>query len=43
MVCSLQRGIIYGPVRSRRFGCSLGINLSPRRSTLCSFDCVYCP
>jgi wyosine [tRNA(Phe)-imidazoG37] synthetase (radical SAM superfamily) len=38
----LQTGIIYGPVRSRRLGRSLGINLSPTGYKLCSFDCVYC-
>ena len=42
MVYSLQTGIVYGPVRSRRFGRSLGINLSPCGRKLCSFDCVYC-
>jgi len=42
MVYSLQTGIVYGPVRSRRFGRSLGINLSPCARKLCSFDCVYC-
>lgn len=34
--------IIFGPVRSRRFGVSLGINLLPLDSKLCSFDCIYC-
>lgn len=34
--------IIFGPVKSRRFGTSLGINLLPLDSKLCSFDCVYC-
>lgn len=38
----LQRGILYGPVASRRLGRSLGVNLSPCRRKLCSFDCVYC-
>ncbi|GAB4549366.1 MAG: radical SAM protein [Anaerolineae bacterium] len=38
----LQPGIIYGPVNSRRLGRSLGINLSPSRHKLCSFDCTYC-
>lgn len=41
-VLRLQRGIIYGPVNSRRLGRSLGINLLPTRYKLCSFDCVYC-
>ena len=34
--------IIYGPVRSRRLGISLGVNLLPLHSKLCSFDCIYC-
>jgi len=34
--------IIFGPIRSRRFGISLGINLLPLDSKLCSFDCIYC-
>lgn len=38
----LQQSIIYGPVRSRRLGRSLGINLLPTHKKLCSFDCVYC-
>lgn len=33
---------VYGPVRSRRLGVSLGLNLIPLRSKLCSFDCPYC-
>ncbi|MFH0791084.1 MAG: radical SAM protein [Candidatus Omnitrophota bacterium] len=31
---------IYGPLRSRRLGNSLGINLTDYKT--CSFDCVYC-
>jgi len=34
--------IIFGPLQSRRFGVSLGINLLPLDSKLCSFNCVYC-
>ncbi len=34
--------IIFGPVRSRRLGVSLGINLLPTDSKVCSFDCIYC-
>ncbi|HEY6223605.1 MAG TPA: radical SAM protein [Gemmatimonadales bacterium] len=34
--------IVYGPVRSRRLGQSLGIDLLPPRSKLCEFDCPYC-
>ena len=38
----LQSGIIYGPVRSRRLGLSLGVNILPTRYKLCSFNCLYC-
>jgi wyosine [tRNA(Phe)-imidazoG37] synthetase (radical SAM superfamily) len=31
---------IYGPVKSRRLGLSLGISLTPYK--ICTFDCVYC-
>lgn len=31
---------IYGPVKSRRLGNSLGLTLTPYKT--CSFDCVYC-
>lgn len=34
--------IVYGPVSSRRFGVSLGINVLPEDTKLCSFDCIYC-
>lgn len=33
--------IIFGPVYSRRFGKSLGIDLSPSEKQ-CNFDCLYC-
>jgi wyosine [tRNA(Phe)-imidazoG37] synthetase (radical SAM superfamily) len=33
--------IIFGPVNSRRFGTSLGIDLSPAKKQ-CNFDCLYC-
>ncbi|MDR1615178.1 MAG: radical SAM protein [Campylobacteraceae bacterium] len=32
---------IFGPVQSRRFGLSLGIDLSPDKKQ-CNFDCLYC-
>jgi wyosine [tRNA(Phe)-imidazoG37] synthetase (radical SAM superfamily) len=38
----LQQGIIYGPIRSKRLGRSLGLNLFPSDRKICSFDCVYC-
>ena len=31
---------IYGPVKSRRLGLSLGISLTPYK--ICDFDCIYC-
>lgn len=33
---------VFGPVRSRRLGISLGVNLMPSDGKLCSFDCIYC-
>lgn len=33
---------IFGPVISRRLGISLGINLLPVSSKLCTFNCIYC-
>lgn len=33
--------IIFGPVLSRRFGVSLGVDLSPLAKQ-CNFNCVYC-
>ena len=38
----LQPGPTYGPVRSRRLGWTLGLNISPISYKLCSFNCVYC-
>lgn len=38
----LFAGIIYGPVRSRRLGASLGVNLLPFNYKNCPFNCVYC-
>ncbi len=34
--------IVYGPIRSRRLGVSLGVNLMSTNAKLCTFDCVYC-
>ena len=39
---ALYDNIIFGPVRSRRLGISLGVNLLSVESKLCSFDCIYC-
>ncbi len=33
--------IVFGPILSRRFGVSLGVDLSPKIKQ-CNFDCVYC-
>lgn len=33
---------IFGPIKSRRLGISLGVNLLPTDGKLCSFDCIYC-
>jgi wyosine [tRNA(Phe)-imidazoG37] synthetase (radical SAM superfamily) len=41
-VLPLKDTIIYGPVRSRRLGRSLGINLLPAGRKWCTFDCQYC-
>ena len=38
---SAQNNIIFGPINSRRFGMSLGIDLSPSHKQ-CNFDCLYC-
>ncbi|MDD5109241.1 MAG: radical SAM protein [Candidatus Omnitrophica bacterium] len=31
---------IYGPIKSRRLGLSLGLSLSPNK--ICDLDCIYC-
>lgn len=33
---------IFGPIKSRRLGISLGINLLPGDGKVCTFDCLYC-
>lgn len=38
----LFKDIIYGPVNSRRFGISLGVNLLPTDEKICNFNCIYC-
>lgn len=42
MLLDLKSGCVYGPVRSRRLGASLGINALPPGRKTCSFDCLYC-
>lgn len=39
---ALFEDVIFGPVRSRRLGLSLGVNLLPVHAKICSFDCIYC-
>ncbi|MBQ8580914.1 MAG: radical SAM protein [Alistipes sp.] len=39
---ALFEDVIFGPVRSRRLGLSLGVNLLPIHAKLCTFDCIYC-
>ncbi|NVN93810.1 MAG: radical SAM protein [Bacteroidetes bacterium] len=34
--------IIFGPVKSRRLGVSLGINLLPTHKKICNYNCIYC-
>ena len=38
----LFNNIIYGPIKSRRLGTSLGVELMPLDHKLCTFNCVYC-
>ncbi len=38
---SVENRIIFGPIHSRRFGVSLGIDLSSSHKQ-CNFDCLYC-
>ncbi len=34
--------VIFGPVKSRRLGVSLGINLLPIDYKYCTYNCIYC-
>ena len=38
----LADGVVYGPVKSRRLGASLGVNILPYNVKVCSFNCNYC-
>jgi wyosine [tRNA(Phe)-imidazoG37] synthetase (radical SAM superfamily) len=42
MATFLFDDIIFGPVKSRRLGLSLGINLLPVKRKICNFNCIYC-
>jgi wyosine [tRNA(Phe)-imidazoG37] synthetase (radical SAM superfamily) len=37
----LKYSSVFGPINSRRFGRSLGVDLSPNLKQ-CNFDCLYC-
>ena len=38
----LREETVFGPIKSRRLGNSLGINLLPVNGKICTFDCIYC-
>lgn len=38
----LREPTVFGPIKTRRLGYSLGINLLPQNGKLCDFDCIYC-
>lgn len=38
----LFENTIVGPIKSRRLGNSLGVNLLPLKHKICSYDCIYC-
>ena len=38
----LREEVVFGPIKSRRLGWSLGINLLPTMGKICNFDCIYC-
>lgn len=38
----LREEVVFGPIKSRRLGWSLGINLLSTKGKICNFDCIYC-
>ncbi len=42
MATFLFNDIIFGPVKSRRLGVSLGVNLLPEDYKYCTYNCLYC-
>ena len=38
----LREETVFGPIKSRRLGNSLGINLLPTKGKICNFYCIYC-
>ncbi len=42
MATILYPSPIVGPIHSRRLGISLGVNVNPSDTKICTFDCIYC-
>ena len=42
MATFLFDDIVFGPIKSRRLGLSLGINIFPQGRKICSYNCIYC-
>jgi wyosine [tRNA(Phe)-imidazoG37] synthetase (radical SAM superfamily) len=42
MLLELKKGVVYGPIKSRRLGPSLGLNILPGGAKVCTFNCLYC-
>lgn len=38
----LWESMAFGPIKSRRLGSSLGVNLLPTEKKICTFNCIYC-
>lgn len=38
----LWQDMVFGPIKSRRLGNSLGLNLLPGKLKICTFNCIYC-
>ena len=38
----LRTNYVFGPIKSRRLGSSLGINVLPIERKICNFNCIYC-
>ena len=38
----MREELVFGPIKSRRLGSSLGINVLPTQGKICNFDCIYC-
>lgn len=42
MLLELKKGVVYGPIKSRRLGFSLGLNILSASAKMCTFNCLYC-